>query len=74
MWFSNFLLSNEGVLLSVFLLLLIMYHLRNKNPRDFPPGPFALPFIGNFQIVGKKHPHIYFNKVRVHACIISGGF
>ncbi|KAL4000299.1 apolipoprotein L [Sarotherodon galilaeus] len=63
MWFFNFLLSNEGVLLSVFLFLLIMYHLRNKNPRNFPPGPFALPFIGNFQIVGKKHPHIYFSKL-----------
>uniref|UniRef100_A0A3P8PI55 Uncharacterized protein n=1 Tax=Astatotilapia calliptera TaxID=8154 RepID=A0A3P8PI55_ASTCA len=63
MWFSSFLLSTEGVLISIFFFLLITYHLKNRNPRNFPPGPFALPFIGNFQIVDKKHPHIYFTKL-----------
>uniref|UniRef100_A0A3B4FEZ8 Cytochrome P450, family 2, subfamily N, polypeptide 13 n=1 Tax=Pundamilia nyererei TaxID=303518 RepID=A0A3B4FEZ8_9CICH len=63
MWFSSFFLSTEGVLISIFFFFLITYHLKNRNPRNFPPGPFALPFIGNFQIVDKKHPHIYFTKL-----------
>ncbi|XP_030584263.1 cytochrome P450 2J6-like [Archocentrus centrarchus] len=63
MWFSTFLLSNEGVLLSIFLFLLITYYLKNRNPRNFPPGPFALPVLGNLQIVDKKHPYIYFTKL-----------
>ncbi|XP_013766107.1 cytochrome P450 2J2-like [Pundamilia nyererei] len=60
MWFSNFVLSTEGILLSFFFILLIAYYFKNRNPRNFPPGPFALPLLGNLQFIGKKHLHLYF--------------
>lgn len=37
---------NSWVLL-LFLLLLLTDVIRNWKPRNFPPGPWAMPFVGN---------------------------
>lgn len=72
MWFSNFVSSTEGILLSFFLILLIAYYLKNRNPRNFPPGPFALPFLGNLQFIDKKHLHLYFAELaKVYGNVFS---
>uniref|UniRef100_A0A3P9N5I5 Cytochrome P450, family 2, subfamily N, polypeptide 13 n=1 Tax=Poecilia reticulata TaxID=8081 RepID=A0A3P9N5I5_POERE len=65
MWFYNLLLSMnvKGLLLFVFLFLLIADFYKSRKPANFPPGPKALPFVGNFFSLESKHPHIYFQKL-----------
>ncbi|XP_041126785.1 cytochrome P450 2J2-like [Polyodon spathula] len=54
------------VLIFVFVLLLMSDTVKNWIPRNFPPGPWPLPFLGNIFNVDSKQPHIYLTKLAEH--------
>lgn len=43
--------------------LLVVYYLNQRDPPNFPPGPPALPLLGNIFNIELKQPHIYLTKV-----------
>lgn len=45
------------------ILLIIMYIFNQKDPPNFPPGPPAIPLLGNVFNIEAKQPHLYLTKV-----------
>lgn len=70
MWLCDpFLLDLKGLLLFIVAALLVGYFLNKKDPPNFPPGPPALPLLGNVFSIESKQPHIYLTKVRLQNSI-----
>ncbi|XP_028818311.1 cytochrome P450 2J2-like [Denticeps clupeoides] len=57
------LLDLKALLLFLLAFLLIADFLKNRNPPNYPPGPFALPFAGNVFSASFKQPHIYLKEL-----------
>ncbi|XP_067239883.1 cytochrome P450, family 2, subfamily V, polypeptide 1 isoform X2 [Chanodichthys erythropterus] len=59
--------TDAGIVLLLFILfLLISDQLRNRKPRNYPPGPTPLPCVGNVFNLDAKQPHIHLTKLSDH--------
>ncbi|XP_075895321.1 cytochrome P450 2J2-like isoform X2 [Nelusetta ayraudi] len=58
-----FLPELKGLLLFILVVLLATYFLSKEEPQNFPPGPPALPLLGNVFSIEAKQPHIYLTKL-----------
>ncbi|XP_054459002.1 uncharacterized protein LOC129094767 [Anoplopoma fimbria] len=65
MWLCDLFLwlDLRGMLLFIFAFLMVVYFLNKKDPPNFPPGPPALPLLGNIFNIESKQPHIYLTKL-----------
>ncbi|XP_070687746.1 cytochrome P450 2J1-like [Pempheris klunzingeri] len=66
MWLCDLFLwlDLRGTLLPIILaVLLVVYFLINKDPPKFPPGPLAVPLLGNIFSIESKQPHIYLTQL-----------
>nr|XP_060627551.1 cytochrome P450 2J2-like [Anolis sagrei ordinatus] len=68
MWFLSFAIFWEAISLQIILgflatFLLLTDYVKRRRPRDFPPGPVPLPFLGNLLSYDFKNPHLYNQKL-----------
>lgn len=74
MWIYAFLtdLDFKGILLFICVALLIFDYLTYRNESNFPPGPLALPFVGNMLSIDMDKPHISLSKLaEAHGNVFS---
>ncbi|XP_021239720.1 cytochrome P450 2J2-like, partial [Numida meleagris] len=49
-------ISLQMLFVFLFIFLLVFDYMKKRKPKDFPPGPFSFPFLGNLQLFLAKDP------------------
>lgn len=60
------------LLLGLAIFLLVGCVFGKREPAHFPPGPLALPLVGNIFNIPVKQPHLYLTQVRIDIVGVGG--
>ncbi|XP_027563084.1 cytochrome P450 2J2-like, partial [Neopelma chrysocephalum] len=55
-------ISFHTLLIFFVVFLFVADYMKNRNPKNFPPTPFRLPFLGHIYMMDFKAPHITVKK------------
>uniref|UniRef100_A0A8C7QRH3 Uncharacterized protein n=1 Tax=Oncorhynchus mykiss TaxID=8022 RepID=A0A8C7QRH3_ONCMY len=61
-------ISLIGILVFLCIFFLVTDYLKNRKPTNFPPGPRAMPLVGNLFDMDAKLPHMYLHH-KVRRCL-----
>ncbi|XP_028666623.1 cytochrome P450 2J2-like [Erpetoichthys calabaricus] len=56
-------LDARSALIFVVVLLFVSDYLKHRDGKNFPPGPFWVPFVGDLFKMASDHPHLYMAKL-----------
>lgn len=54
----------KTLLLTVVTFMLLAGYLKTQRPKNYPPGPWRLPFVGNLFQLDLEQPHVVIQQVR----------